>query len=339
MSAGRRPAAAAAAAAAATIQRGWRRYVQTRLFRLLTRAVRAAEHCITHEILRRVSPAEAELIRDPSMKCKVRFRFAGQEFPPFIVFKIFRNTQGKGSRYISGKRIISPSNEAAADACKLMGYRKYYEQIVQDELQYQKQRITDETDIATMKDYMHYISNLDETPAYFGGRNNCWRRLSLKNFPRTMIVYDIMEYAQSRTLSDRLKKELKFLLLRPQNKELWHDQLMAVSNIRSSFPCNSSVTSLFCSNRSTTVSMQSTRCSSKARQKIAKMKQAYLCEKKREAQKLDIKNRSYFTEQQEATISQVEKPEDQSVLTDEEWEHEAAKLYAWSQALSLEDVG
>ncbi|XP_025959174.1 uncharacterized protein CXorf58 homolog [Dromaius novaehollandiae] len=334
MSAGHRPAAAAAT----TIQRGWRRYVQMRLFRLLARAVRAAEHCITHEILRRVSPTEAELIKDPSMNCKVRFRFAGQEFPPFIVFKIFRHTQGKGSKYISGKRIISPSNEAAADACKLMGYRKYYEQIVQDELQYQKQRITDETDVATMKDYMHYTSNLDETPAYFGGRNNCWRRLSLKNFPRTMIVYDIMDYAQSRTLSDRLKKELKFLLLRPQNKELWHNQLMTVSNIRSSFPCNSSVTSSFCSYQPTTVSMQSTRCSSQARQKTAKMKRAYLCEKQREAQKLDIKSRNDFAEHQEATVSQAEKPEDQSVA-DEEWEHEAAKLYTWSQALSLEDVG
>uniref|UniRef100_A0A8C6YPB9 Uncharacterized protein n=1 Tax=Nothoprocta perdicaria TaxID=30464 RepID=A0A8C6YPB9_NOTPE len=269
--AGRGPAMAAAAmAAATTIQRGWRRYVRMRLFRLLTRALRAAEHCITHEILRRVSPREAELLRDPSMECKVRFRFAGQEFPPFVVFKIFRHTQGKSSKYISGKRIISPSNEAAADACKLMGYRKYYEQILQDELQYQKQRITDETDVATMKDYMHYISSLDETPAYFGGRNNCWRRLSLQNFPRTMIVYDIMDYAQSRRLSDRLKRELKFLLLRPQNKELWHD--------------HPSVTSSFCCNRPATLTAQSRRGSSQARQKIAKMKRAYLCEKEREVQ-------------------------------------------------------
>ncbi|KAM8819836.1 uncharacterized protein CXorf58 homolog [Eudromia elegans] len=328
----------AAAAAATTIQRGWRRYVQMRLFRLLTRAVRAAEYCITHEIMRRVSPREAELIKDPSMECKVRFRFAGQEFPPFVVFKIFRHTQGKSSKYISGKRIISPSNEAAADACKLMGYRKYYEQIVQDELQYQQQRITDETDVATMKDYMHYISSLDETPAYFGGRNNCWRRLSLQNFPRTMIVYDIMDYAQSRRLSDRLKKELKFLLLRPQNKELWHDQLMAIANIRSSFPSNSSITSSIRCNRPTTLSTRSTRCSSQVRQKIAKMKRAYLCEKERETWKLAVKNESDFTGHQEMTPSQVKKPEDQSLLTDEEWEHEAPTLYAWSQTLSLEDV-
>ncbi|XP_010213089.1 PREDICTED: putative uncharacterized protein CXorf58 homolog [Tinamus guttatus] len=311
--------------------------------------------------MRRVSPREAELLKDPSMECKVRFRFAGQEFPPFVVFKIFRHTQGKSSKYISGKRIISPSNEAAADACKLMGSRKYYEQIVQDELQYEKQRITDETDVATMKDYMHYMSSLDETPAYFGGRNNCWRRLSLQNFPRTMIVYDIMDYAQSRRLSDRLKKELKFLLLRPQNKELWHDQLMAIANIRSSFPSDSSVTSSFCCNRLTRLSMRSTRCSSQARQKIAKMKRAYLCEKERElyhmifnsskstairtyacyiqARKPATKNGSDFTGHQETALSQFEKPEDQSLLADEEWEHEAATLYAWSQALSLEDVG
>lgn len=34
---------------------------------------------------------------------------------------------------------------------------------------------------------------------------------------------DIMDCAQSKTLSDRLKKELKFLLLRPQNKEVGYD--------------------------------------------------------------------------------------------------------------------
>uniref|UniRef100_A0A8C0GYY1 Uncharacterized protein n=1 Tax=Chelonoidis abingdonii TaxID=106734 RepID=A0A8C0GYY1_CHEAB len=217
--------------AAKIIQRAWWSHIDRRLFRLLTHTIRAAEHCITYEIMRRVSPLEAELIKDLSMQCKVRFRFAGHEFPPFIVFKIFHNTGGQGSKYISGKRTISPASEAAVDACKLMGHRKYYDQMIWDELQYQNHKIIDEIDVATVKDYMQYISNLDETPAYFGGRDNCWRKLSLENFPRTMIIYDIMDYAQSGTLSNPLKEKLTFLLLRPQNEELRHDQLMTVSRL------------------------------------------------------------------------------------------------------------
>uniref|UniRef100_A0A8C4VQ99 Uncharacterized protein n=1 Tax=Gopherus evgoodei TaxID=1825980 RepID=A0A8C4VQ99_9SAUR len=140
--------------AAKIIQTAWWSHIDRRLFRLLTHTIRAAEHCITYEIMRRVSPLEAELIKDPSMQCKVRFRFAGHEFPPFIVFKIFRNTGGQGSKYISGKRTISPASEAAVDACKLMGHRKYYDQMIWDELQYQNHKIIDEIDVATVKDYM-----------------------------------------------------------------------------------------------------------------------------------------------------------------------------------------
>ncbi|XP_065435516.1 uncharacterized protein CXorf58 homolog isoform X2 [Chrysemys picta bellii] len=311
--------------AAKILQRAWWSHINRRLFRLLTHTIRAAEHCITYEIMRRVSPLEAELIKDPSMQYKVRFRFAGHEFPPFVVFKIFHHTGGRGSKYISGKRTISPASEAAADACKLMGHRKYYDQIIWDELQYQNHKIIDEIDVATVKDYMQYISNLDETPAYCGGRDNCWRKLSLENFPRTMIMYDIMDYAQSGTLSNRLKEKLTFLLLRPQNEELRHDQLMTVSRVRSYQPSS--------------LPSPSVRRSRQARQKVAKMKRVHALEKEREEQKLDVTNRSHFTEHQETMTAPIEDLEEHSVFSDEEWEHEAAKLYAWSQALSLEDTG
>ncbi len=33
------------------------------------------EHSLTHEILRKVSPVEAKLIKDPSIKARVRFRY------------------------------------------------------------------------------------------------------------------------------------------------------------------------------------------------------------------------------------------------------------------------
>ncbi|KAJ6650766.1 hypothetical protein lerEdw1_004049 [Lerista edwardsae] len=214
------------------IQKMWWTFIRKRLFKLLKQTIRAAEHCISYEVLKRVSPLEAELLKEPTLLCRVRFRFAGSDFPPFIVFKIFCNSRGHGSLYISGKSVITSTSEAAVDACRLMGYRKYYNQILQDELDYKKYGITDEIDVATIKDYMQYISHLDETPAYFGGRHNYWRKLTLEDFPRTMIVYDIMDYAQSGTLSHRLKEELPFLLLKPQNEETYRAQLLAVCRIR-----------------------------------------------------------------------------------------------------------
>uniref|UniRef100_A0A8C8DAH8 Uncharacterized protein n=1 Tax=Oncorhynchus tshawytscha TaxID=74940 RepID=A0A8C8DAH8_ONCTS len=66
-------------------------------------------HCLAPAILRQLSPSEADLVRDPSMHCKVRFRFSGSQFPPVIVFKIFH--LGGGRQYISGKRVFRPSNQ------------------------------------------------------------------------------------------------------------------------------------------------------------------------------------------------------------------------------------
>lgn len=57
-----------------------------------------------------------------------------------------------------------------------------------------------------------------------------------------------------------------------------------------------------------------------------------------QVQKLDVTNRSDFVEHQGMVISRLENPEDQSIVT-EEWEYEAGKLYVWSQALSLADIG
>lgn len=39
------------------------------------------------------------------------FRFSGETFPPFIVFKIFLHTEGLGYKYFSGKNLLKPSSE------------------------------------------------------------------------------------------------------------------------------------------------------------------------------------------------------------------------------------
>ena len=38
-------------------------------------------------------------------------RFGGGEFPPMIFFKIFIHTEGKGLKYMSGRRVIKPASE------------------------------------------------------------------------------------------------------------------------------------------------------------------------------------------------------------------------------------
>ncbi|XP_017721059.1 PREDICTED: putative uncharacterized protein CXorf58 homolog, partial [Rhinopithecus bieti] len=93
------------------IQRAWLSHTNKMIFRLLKHAICAAEFCVTHEILKKVSPLEAKLIKDPTMQCKIRFRFRGETFPPFIVFKIFLHTDGHGYKYFSGKNVLMPSSK------------------------------------------------------------------------------------------------------------------------------------------------------------------------------------------------------------------------------------
>ncbi|KAG8450625.1 hypothetical protein GDO86_003049 [Hymenochirus boettgeri] len=317
--------------AAIRIQRAWRCYHNKKLFELLKYTARAAETSATYNILKKISPSEAELLRDPGMQCKVKFRFAGHEFPPFIVFKIYQRPGGLGSRYISGKRIINHCTKAAADACKLMGNRTYYEQIISDELEYQRYKITDMGDVATVKDYMQYNSHLDETPAHLGGRDNCWRRLSLKSMPRTTIMYDILEYAESGFLSERLKEELKLLLQVPCTEELQQRQLTAITQSRSPVPPPSLASSTNKTIQRSPLLWHSARRSQKARLKVAKMKKVY---SGRDETKETL---NYTTDEKSEQLSNRKDTKDQEDILDDDWDEEAEKLYAWSQQLPLED--
>ena len=97
---------------------------------------------MTSEVLRKLCPLEAELLKDPTIKAKVRFRlllisrvhlhilctlvnisqlfltalfdrFTGTEFPPKIVFKVFISSGGFGIKYFSGKKVITPASEVS----------------------------------------------------------------------------------------------------------------------------------------------------------------------------------------------------------------------------------
>lgn len=47
-----------------------------------------------------------------------------------------------------------------------------------------------------------------------------------------MIIYDIVDYAESGIISNRLQKEMKYLLQRPQTEEMRQRQLRIVSEVR-----------------------------------------------------------------------------------------------------------
>ncbi|XP_032331561.1 LOW QUALITY PROTEIN: putative uncharacterized protein CXorf58 homolog [Camelus ferus] len=254
------------------IQRAWLSHLDKTVFQLLKYTVCAAEYHVTHEILKKVSPLEAELVKDPCMKCKVRVRFSGETFPPLIVFKIFLHTEGHGYKYFSGKNLLKPSSEAVVDACKVMGEKKFYHQIMEDEHLFQKFKITKKIDIVTLKDYVQYSSLLDETPASSGGRNNYWRRLNLESIPRTMIMYDIVDYAETGIISNRLKKVMKYLLQRPKTEEMRQHQLRIVSEVRSSF---SSLQPLYRRYQQQSQIKHLGRRSKQAQMKVEKMRKAY----------------------------------------------------------------
>lgn len=102
---------------------------------------------MTQEVIRKVAPTEAELLTDPAIQAKIKFRysvhsffflafyagvlhnfpirFGGEQFPPLILFKIFTcmstresNSRGTGGvKYLSGRRMIKPASEVIFPAC------------------------------------------------------------------------------------------------------------------------------------------------------------------------------------------------------------------------------
>lgn len=86
---------------------------------------------------------------------------------------------GGGVKYISGRCLIKPASEAAEDSRRQMGNRKFYDQILLDACHHQQLKVTDEVDVTTMKEYMQYAANMDESPAYLGGKENAWRKMNL----------------------------------------------------------------------------------------------------------------------------------------------------------------
>ena len=81
------------------------------------------------QVLRKINPLEANILRDPTLHARLRFRFGGESFPPIILYKIFINAS---VLYVSGATHILPGSEAAQDACDRMGDRRYFDLVLGD---------------------------------------------------------------------------------------------------------------------------------------------------------------------------------------------------------------
>lgn len=316
-------------AAASIIEKAWISYRDRQMFRLLKHAVCAAENSLSQEILRKVAPKEAEFLNDKTSQIRVRFRFGGGEFPPMIFFKVFLHSEGKGVKYLSGKRVIKPATDAAEDSLRLMGNRQFYEQMLEDAMFQRQYKITDEIDVTTLKDYMQYLTNIDESPAKLGGKENYWRKLTLDILPRHTIFYDIVDFLFTRVMTPRLRQEVPLLITRPITQDIQVQHIRAVSQLRSpDVPMPTPKSKL-----SGIQSQVSGRRSKQARLRAMKMRKMY-----------GLDREDTFESAGQTAVS--EEPEDyfdKYGITGEDgedpeaWEREAKKLYEWTQELSFND--
>ncbi|XP_055978036.1 uncharacterized protein CXorf58 homolog [Sorex fumeus] len=315
------------------IQRAWLSYSDRGIFQLLKHTICAVEHYVTYEILKKVSPSEGELIKDPSMKYKVRFRFGGETFPPYIVFKIFLHTDGHGYKYFCGRNILKSSTEAIADSYRLMGKNKFYNQMMEDEHFHQKFKVSDEIDVITMKDYMQYSSLLDNIPASCGGRNNHWRRLNLKNIPKTMMIYDIIDFVQSGTVSKRFQKEMKFLKQKPQSEEMHQHQLQIITDVKI---CQPTIHVPLPAKQEAKEVTYLGRRSKQAQIKVEKMKKAYKTPTKK-TKKMEPEEETVMLSTPSFTLMKIKEPSS-NISDDEDFEKEERELFRWWQDFVISNI-
>ncbi|CAL1527866.1 unnamed protein product [Lymnaea stagnalis] len=308
-----------------SIEKAWIAYRDRQMFKLLKNSVCAAENSLSHEILRKVSPREAEFLNDRCQQVRVRFRFGGVEFPPMIFFKIYIHSGNQKVKYISGRKMIKPTTEAANDALKLMGNRNFYDQILQDTIRQQQQPISDEVDITTMKDYMQYLSNLDESPAYQGGKENYWRKLTLDVLPRHTMFFDVFDYVYNNHKSALLRDEMPLLMKAPITQEMQIRHIRAISKIRT-LPLLAGQPSKG-TKSSAEVSQVSSRRTRQAKLRSMKMRELY--SRDLEKERTDISADDYFFKNDRLV--------DDEIMGDDDWDNEADQLYEWTQGLSLAD--
>ena len=163
--------------ASIVISRAWKSYKMRSTFAWLKSNLLKAQHSLSSDILKRLSPKEAQILKDPTSKSRIRFRFGGTDFPPTILFKIY--TLGTPIQYFSGHKLIKSGSQAARDSCIIMGPRTFYENIVMQEYHHNLFDIYEDYEVGNQIEVVKYLNSLDERPPSLGGRNNTWRELTV----------------------------------------------------------------------------------------------------------------------------------------------------------------
>lgn len=161
--------------AAVCIQRRFRAYCDIRVFKFLKAAVCKAEQCVAIDMLHKISPGEAELLKDPAYNARLRFRFGGHSFPPYIVYKIFLSQSVK---YFSAATMIPAGSVAAQEACRVMGSRTYTS-LVMDDLHAAVPVMPTQEALRKLngRGQLRVAGLWDSQPHWVGGRGNDWRML------------------------------------------------------------------------------------------------------------------------------------------------------------------
>eukprot|EP00037_Helgoeca_nana_P038168 m.19231 g.19231 ORF g.19231 m.19231 type:complete len:355 (-) comp9897_c0_seq1:703-1767(-) len=193
-------------AAAQTIAVSWRGYRNRQVFDRMKEALWQAEGAVAGEVLRQLCPVEAELLSDTALHPRVRFRLAGDSFPPRVVFKVFVSRKVTSVVYMSGKRMIKPASEAAADAIKVMGRQKFIELMEHDQRQHDQVGMSDEIDVTSLKEYMQLTAVTDNLSARLGGRDNGWRPLQPEEHHG--VLFDFVAYCHGAEVTSRLKRHV-----------------------------------------------------------------------------------------------------------------------------------
>ena len=292
------------------IENWWIRRRNKKIFLLLKEGICAAEHTLSHQVLRKISPTEAELLNDPALDTRVRFRLGGEGYPPRILFKIFTNIKSSSSsiHYLSGKKYIKAGSQAAVDANKQMGNRRLMEQMISDSCREQSAggRVTNDSDVSNLKELVQYRACLDETPAYLGGKDNTWRELDLRILPRHHVMHDVSLYVTRGVVTANLKESFP---------KLWpHSPCQKVKQIRSLMK-----------------SVSSRKC---VVNRAKMMRELYLEGERREMRKT---GEDVCSERNQLTVT----PDSEIELLQEidgwdEDEDEALSLYEWTQTLPVD---
>ncbi|ORZ30135.1 hypothetical protein BCR44DRAFT_131879 [Catenaria anguillulae PL171] len=158
-------------AACRTIWHAWINYRNRRIFSHLKHLLLKSQTTLTLTLLKRLSPQEAHLLKDPVTQARIYTTSSG----------------AMSTQYLSGTHLLLPHTRAARDAWTVMGNARYLRTVVGDDFVLHRRHAHGnrkkvpapaELELATTpREAIQYLANLDHRSVTLGGRGNAWRVL------------------------------------------------------------------------------------------------------------------------------------------------------------------